>query len=111
MDTLKRCEEESPLLRAHPENSPIRGRSSSRDLDVIEEEQSVVEEEDAPTISTSRGVLIVGSVGFLIFLQGTPFTILTSIASFDFLLYFSHLLFHSRFVLSIQMYSFSSAYV
>ncbi|CAI6339326.1 unnamed protein product [Periconia digitata] len=67
---LARSEEESPLLS-----------TASRRDDDSEEEQEVADAEEAPAISRSRGALIVGSIGFLIFLQATNISILTTTQS------------------------------
>ena len=72
MDAIKRSEEQSPLLRHARESSA--SQSSSITSDTANEELDAMDEGGSLNISRSRGALIVGSIGFLIFLQGNIIT-------------------------------------
>jgi hypothetical protein len=71
MNSLKRSEERSPLIQRDSGDASAASQTSST--------QSVSDEErngpkgEVEELSTSRGAMIVGSVGFLIFLQGKTY--------------------------------------
>ncbi|KAF2737165.1 MFS general substrate transporter [Polyplosphaeria fusca] len=76
--------ERQPLLRSprpSSANSPSASTTSSPTFDPESETETNVKDEVPVKISRSRGALIVGSIGLLIFLQATNISILTTTQS------------------------------
>ncbi|KAF1998663.1 MFS general substrate transporter [Amniculicola lignicola CBS 123094] len=72
--------EQSPLLRRSTSSSTALS-SVSKSSQTLSNREGNVKNDEAITVSTSRGVLICASIGLLIFLQATNISILTTTQS------------------------------